>query len=293
MSNLFAPVATRVNSRVLFVAGLLALTVSGVSQAAAEATDSVRSSISRHYAKGGRDNPTLSSEALDEYASLATSGSRSKSHMSGGLAKPVSGSQSSQSASLDFWFYDADVQLFNDDDGDGYFHGIDLLFDADTIYSAAEVYAVVYLSLDFGPWNEYGVTEDFWIFGASGTDEYVLVTELMSGYPTGNYDLLIELFDAADNSFLASFGPDDTSALSFLPLEDFDRDEPIADVPIAVSHGHGGGAADTWTISMLFLLLVVIAARKIWRRRNDALIRIDSPAPCWDTRTNARRQSVR
>lgn len=294
MSNLFAPVATRVNSRVLFVAGLLALTVSGASQAAAEATDSVRSSISRHYAKGGRDNPTLSSEALDEYASLATSGSRSKSHTSGGLAKPVSGSQSSQSASLDFWFYDADVQLFNDDDGDGYFHGIDLLFDADTIYSAAEVYAVVYLSLDFGPWNEYGVTEDFWIFGASGTDEYVLVTELMSGYPTGNYDLLIELFDAADNSFLASFGPDDTSALSFLPLEDFDRDEPIADVPIAVSHGHGGGgAADTWTISMLFLLLVVIAARKIWRRRNDALIRIDSPAPCWDTRTNARRQSVR
>lgn len=294
MSNLFAPVATGVNSRVLFVAGLLALTVSGASQAAAEATDSVRSSISRHYAKGGRDNPTLSSEALDEYASLATSGSRSKSHMSGGLAKPVSGSQSSQSASLDFWFYDADVQLFNDDDGDGYFHGIDLLFDADTIYSAAEVYAVVYLSLDFGPWNEYGVTEDFWIFGASGTDEYVLVTELMSGYPTGNYDLLIELFDAADNSFLASFGPDDTSALSFLPLEDFDRDEPIADVPIAVSHGHGGGgAADTWTISMLLLLLVVSAARKIWRRRNDALIRIDSPAPCWDTRTNARRQSVR
>lgn len=294
MSNLFAPVATGVNSRVLFVAGLLALTVSGVSQAAAEATDSVRSSISRHYAKGGRDNPTLSSEALDEYASLATSGSRSKSHMSGGLAKPVSGSQSSQSASLDFWFYDADVQLFNDDDGDGYFHGIDLLFDADTIYSAAEVYAVVYLSLDFGPWNEYGVTEDFWIFGASGTDEYVLVTELMSGYPTGNYDLLIELFDAADNSFLASFGPDDTSALSFLPLEDFDRDEPIADVPIAVSHGHGGGgAADTWTISMLLLLLVVSAAKKIGRRRNDALIRIDSPAPCWDTRTNARRQSVR
>ncbi len=275
MSNLFAPVATGVNSRVLFVAGLLALTVSGASQAAAEATDSVRSSISRHYAKGGRDNPTLSSEALDEYASLARSGSRSKSHTSGGLVKLGSGSQFSQSATLDFWFYDVDVQLFNDDDRDGYFHGIDLLFDADTIYSAAEVYAVVYLSLDFGPWNEYGVTEDFWIFGASGTDEYVLVTELLSGYPTGNYDLLIELFDAADSSFLASFGPDETSALSFLPLEDFNRDAPVDEIPVAVSHG-GGGAADTWTISMLLLLLVVSAGRKIWRRRNDVLTRIDT-----------------
>jgi len=259
----------------LFVAGLLALILTGVSQAAAEATDSVRSSISRHIAKGGRDNPALSSEAVDEYASLATSGLRSKPTTRGGLAKLDSGSQADQSASLDFWFFDADVQLFNDDDRDGYFHGIDLLFDADTIYSAAEVYAVVYLSLDFGPWNEYGVTEDFWIFGASGTDEYVLVTELLSGYPTGNYDLLIELFDAADSSFLASFGPDETSALSFLPLEDFNRDAPVDEIPVAVSHG-GGGAADTWTISMLLLLLVVSAGRKIWRRRNDVLTRIDT-----------------
>jgi hypothetical protein len=176
---------------------------------------------------------------------------------------------------LDFWIYDADVQLFNDDDRDGYFHGIDLLFDADSIYSAAEVYAVVYLSLDFGPWNEYGVTEDFWIFGASGTDEYVLVTELMSGYPTGDYDLLIELFDAVDHSFLTGFGPDETSALSFLPLEDFNRDAPIDDIPVAVSHG-GAGAADAWTISILLLLLVVSATRKIWLHRNDVLVRIDS-----------------
>ncbi len=144
---------------------------------------------------------------------------------------------------------------------------------------------MVYLSLDFGPWNEYGVTENFWIFGASGDDDYGLVTELMSGYPTGNYDLLIELFDADDHSFLASFGPDETSALSFLPLEDFNRDAPIADVPVAISHG-GGGATDGWTIGILLLMLAVSAARKIWRRRNDVLARIDSPAPCWRVHTD-------
>ena len=287
MSTLFACAAARLNSKALFIAGLLALTVSGASLAA---PDDTRSSVSRHHATGGRDNPTLTSESTDEYETLATSGSRVKSGTRGRLAKPGAESAGAQTISNDFWFFEADVQLFNDDDRDGFYHGIDLLFDADTIYSAAEVYAVVYLSLDLGPWNEYGVTEDFWIFGASGTDEYVLVTELLSGYPTGNYDLLIELFDADDNAFLASFGPEDTSALSFLPLEDFNRDEPIADTPVAISHG-GGGAADAWTIGFLLLLLVVSAARKIWRHRNDALFRIDSPGPCWNDHTNAQRQS--
>jgi len=281
MSNLFARVTAPENFIALLVAGLLALTVSGAGQASADATDSLRSSVSRHTATGGRENPVVSSESTDGYDALTTSGLRSKSNTRSGSTKLGAGSNTAQSTSLDFWIYDADVQLFNDDDRDGYFHGIDLLFDADSIYSAAEVYAVVYLSLDFGPWNEYGVTEDFWIFGASGTDEYVLVTELMSGYPTGDYDLLIELFDAVDHSFLTGFGSDETSALSFLPLEDFNRDAPIDDIPVAVSHG-GGGAADAWTISILLLLLVVRAARKTWRHRNDALVRIDSKIEKYD-----------
>jgi hypothetical protein len=306
VSTLFSSVTRRLNVISLLIAGLLPLAVSGISVAAPDGTDEVRSSISRHQATGGRDNPVITSESDDEYDPLATFGSRSKTHTPSGTGKPGSamtntpsgtgksgsGTASAQSASLDFWIFDADVDLFNDDDRDGFYHGIDLLFDADTIYSAAEVYAVVYLSLDFGPWNEYGVTEDFWIFGASGTDEYVLVTELMSGYPTGDYDLLIELFDATDDSFLTSFGPDESSALSFLPLEDFNRDEPIADMPVAISHG-GGGAADVWTISVLLLLLVASAARKIWRRRNDALYRIDTPASCWTVPTQAQRLSLR
>ena len=288
MSTLF----TERNFKALFVAGLLALTVSGANQAAADTTDESRSSISRHYAEGGRDNPKFTSESTDDHDALVKSGTRDKSASKLSASKPGSGTETAQSVGIDFWFYDVDVDLFADDDNDGYFHGIDLLFDADTIYSAAEVYAVVYLSLDFGPWNEYGQTEDFWLFGANGDDDYVLVTELMSGYPTGDYDLLIELFDAGNNSFLASFGPDDSSALSFLPLEDFHRDEPIIDRPVAVSRG-GGGAADTWTISILLLLLVASAARKIWRRRNDALNRIDTPASCWNVHTNTHGQSFR
>ena len=101
------------------------------------------------------------------------------------------------------WFYDAWVDLYADVDNDGYYSGIDLTFDADTIYSVAEVYAVVYLSYELGPWNEYAVTEDFTILGSSGTDEYFIETDLVAGYPTGDYDILIELFDTFDNAFVA------------------------------------------------------------------------------------------
>jgi len=290
MSTLFARNSRSGIFQALFVSGLLVLLISGASQAAPgnENADDLRSSVSRHIVTGGRENIASARNTFEEHEALVTAGSRATSKTRGGFAKPGAGPGVTLKSANDFWFFDADVVLFNDDDNDGYFHGIDLLFDADTIYAAVEVYAVVYLSHDFGPWNEYGITDDFWIFGASGDDEYVLVTELMSGYPTGDYDLLIELFDAQDNSFLASIGPDETSELSFLPLEDFGRDEPIAEIPVAVSHG--GGASGGWTIGFLLLMLVVSAVRKIWRRRNDALVRIDSPAPCWEVRRDSRFQ---
>ena len=148
-----------------------------------------------------------------------------------------------------------------DDDDDGYFYGVDLLFDADTIYSSADVYAAVYLSFEGGPWNEYAVTDDFTINGASGTDEFVLVTELMSGYPTGSYDLLIELFDSYDGAFVASFGPEDSSGLVFLPLEDFGRDAPVVEQRVVVTHSGGGGAIGIW------FLLGLIAMRWSFRLR--------------------------
>ena len=103
MSNLFARVTAPANFAALLVAGLLALTVSGASQAAADATDGLRSSVSRHTATGGRENPVASSsESTDEYDALATSGSRSKSNTRSGSAKLGAGSNTAQSASFDF-----------------------------------------------------------------------------------------------------------------------------------------------------------------------------------------------
>ncbi len=177
----------------------------------------------------------------DEMQALKITGSRDNStRASGQKDTSASLSQSaSQSANTDFWIYDASVELFSDFDRDGYYFGIDLTFDADTVYSVAEVYAVAYLSYDFGPWNEYSSTEDFTIFGASGGDEYVVETELVSGYVTGDYDILIELYDAYDGTYVASFGPDESSQLSYLPLEDAGRDTPPG-TAIVVNNGGGG-----------------------------------------------------
>jgi hypothetical protein len=199
----------------------------------------------------------------------------------GGASRAERGAAMTKPGSFDFWFYEADVVLFNDDDNDGFFHGIDVLFDVDTHFAAADVYAVLYLSLEGGPWNEYGITDDFTIFGTSGSDEYVMATELMSGYPTGSYDLLIELFDAYDGSFLTSFGPADTSELAYLPLEDFNRDAPPPEVRVVVSESGGGGAIDGWFIALFLAVLFVSGIRRIWRHRHDTLMRIDAPAPCW------------
>lgn len=228
-------------------------------EAAANDTEEIRVSRSLRNPERIREQYAKLEKQQDKYQALSVKGMRSSP-------------SKQQNAGNDFWFYTADVVLFNDDDFDGFYWGIDLLFDADTYYDAADVYAVLYLSLEGGPWNEYAVTDTFTIYGATSDDEYVMVTELMSGYPTGYYDILIELFDAYDGAFLASFGPGDTSELSFLPLEDFNRDDPGFDAPVVINHG-GGGASDWWILAAMLLLWLGITLRNDRKRRQEAEIR--------------------
>lgn len=286
MSTKIDAVLTTSKSLVLVI-GFLALGFSSILLAAPESAASgpetnTRSSISSHSVRGGQDNPSVSKETVEDYAVLVTEGMRDVVKTRGGQLKIGLDSAQSKSASSDFWFYKADVVLFNDNDNDGYFHGIDLLFDVDTNFISADVYGVLYLSLNGGPWNEYAKTEKFTLFGTSTTDKYGLVTELMTGYPSGSYDILIELFGAYDNAFLTSFGPYETSELSSLPLEDFELDAPVVSVQVVVNHGHGGGGAmGSWFLGAFILLLFSSGFRRIWIRRNEVLFRIDSPTSGW------------
>lgn len=245
------------------IAAVYVLLISILTIVSARADEEPRSSMSRHYVDGGRDGALPSAQSADEFAALRTEGERRRPHADNATRPGSAGAPGTARATVDdFWFYTADVILFGDDDLDGYHYGIDLLFDADTVWSSAWVYAVVYLSLDGGPWNEYASTEDFRIFGATSDDEYVLVTELQSGYPTGDYDVLIELFEADTGEYLADFGPESSSALSWLPLEDYNRDAPSFDRPVTVSRGHGGGSIGS-------ALLLVLAGTALLRRRRS------------------------
>ena len=217
---------------------------------AQEQGDEARESTTSYFDKGGRARTSLKATTRDSFAPLETEGEREKP----GQPQRSSKLFSSEKVSNDFWIFHADVELFYDDDRDGHFYGIDVLFDADTYFEAADVYAVLYLSFEGGPWNEYAVTETFSIFGATSDDEYVVVTELMSGYPTGSYDLLIELYDTFDGALVAEMGPEHNPELAFLPLEDFNRDDPRRGG--FHRHDHGGGAVDWATLALLGLVLL-------------------------------------
>jgi len=236
-----------------------------------------RTTVSAFYAQGGRDQAIPDKVSKDELAPFSAKSTRDRTALRS--AKSAGSINQTHTANTDFWFYLADVDLFADQDNDGYFAGIDLLFDADTYYSRAEVYAVAYLSWEGGPWEEYAVTEVFVINDTSADDEYVIVTDLVSGYATGSYDILIELFDAYDDTFVADIGPENTSELAFLPLEDTGRDAfspGPAPVPVVISHSSGGGSINLLTLAMLFGVAAIPALRR--RRWLDSLQRAHSHA---------------
>ena len=159
--------------------------------------------------------------------------------------------------------------MYFDDDFDGHYYGIDVNFDADTDYAAADVYARLYLSLEGEPWELYYTTEIFTLFGDTGTDDYTVETELYSGYPTAYYDVLIELYDADTGDFVAEYGPDDSDELLDAPLEDQQKDIGIVIVgpePI-ISQSHGGGGS--FSLLWLALLTLTLAARTLALKRSQ------------------------
>ena len=208
----------------LITAAALLIAISANTDAATDDTASARVTQSTHKQGDGRENAAVIRETRDAFDAQTSTGRRSAKQSPGGQQK----SRSVQSAApnTDFWFYLADVELYADDDRDGFYSGIDLLFDVDTYYSAAEIYAVAYLSYEGGPWEEYAVTEDFTIFGSSGTDDYVLVTDLVAGYPTGDYDLLIAIVKSARRRAEAAF-PGSTFHVIYESDVDDSRSEQI------------------------------------------------------------------
>jgi MYXO-CTERM domain-containing protein len=147
----------------------------------------------------------------------------------------------------DSWVYDATTDIFSDRDRDGYHSYLRVRFDADTIHTYSYVYAEIYVSADGTAWELLYATQDFDIWGSDPDDDYEVETELISGYSTGLYDVLIELYDADTGELVDEFGPNESPEFSLLPLEDSGRDgAPVPPPGYDYDDHDGGGGAVSW-----------------------------------------------
>lgn len=144
------------------------------------------------------------------------------------IAKVLRAATTMSAHSSSFSFFDVGSTLRADRDGDGFHSEFRIRFDADVVSGDALVYARLYLRrVGDRDWLLYHTTEDFWIFGESGDDDYFVSTTLDDGFPTGDYDVLIDLYESGFSGIVATIGPFDSAALGLLPLEETGLDAPI------------------------------------------------------------------
>lgn len=126
--------------------------------------------------------------------------------------------------SFGFEIFDSWVTFDSDVDGDGYFSEFTLDFDADFSDGAADVYAVIYTRLDGGTWTHLYTSDDFSIYLTDANDYFSVSFGLNNGFPPGEYDLLIDLYEVGYSGIVATAGPVEDFDLYALPLEDSEYD---------------------------------------------------------------------
>lgn len=157
-----------------------------------------------------------------------------------------------RSANPDFWVFDAFVELNSDSDYDGFYSYFTVEFDVDTVYSDADIYARLFLSRG-DVFEEYHTSSVFQISGDSSFDSIVIESELVSGFAPGDYELLIEIYDAYDDSLVAIYDGYDDADLSFISLESRSYEESQTVVVVTESGGSFG---------YLILLVVPLLIRR-------------------------------
>jgi len=173
----------------------------------------------------------------------------------------LTASNPSSNYEYQFSIFTAKSSLLTDEDLDGYYQSFSIDFDADYLryddYDSATVYAEMYLSKDGGPWLHYYTTDAFNIHSDDNDDNYEVVTTLVDGYSSHNYDVLIDLYEVGYVDVVATYSSDDSNALYALPLESSNYDIYQPDVVVVESYSEGGSFA--W---LLLLPISLLAYRR-------------------------------
>jgi hypothetical protein len=203
------------------------------------ASMNMQSAIAAEGRVADATSPVLEEERVASYtrtapgavSSPASSPKSSKTHINATVAKnkPTRSASAAMSTRAGhIYIYDAGSSLLIDRDRDGYHSEFRVRFDADSDLGDALVYARLYLRRVGEPdWLLYHTTDDFWIYGQSGDDDYYVTTTLDDGFATSEYDVLIDLYEAGYSGIVATLGPDESGALRDLPLEEAGLDVPI------------------------------------------------------------------
>jgi len=155
------------------------------------------------------------------------------------LAKkmPLSRDNARNSDDPDFWIYDSFVSFTVDIDYDGYYSSFTLEFDVDTVYTSAPIYAVIYTSTS-DVFTPFYTTNIYNINGDNTQDAIIIENNLVTGFPSNDYELMVMIYDADTDEVVAVSDGTDDADLAYLSLES-ENYEYVETVDVVVIE-HGG-----------------------------------------------------
>jgi hypothetical protein len=160
---------------------------------------------------------------------------------------PLSREYARNNDDTDFWIYDSFVTFTADIDYDGYYSSFTLEFDVDTIYTSAPIYAVIYASTS-DVFTPFYTTNIYDINGDNTQDAIIIENDLVTGFPSNDYELMVMIYDADTDEVVAVADGTDDADLAYLSLESEDYEYVETVEVVIVEHG---GPLDIWLIAGL------------------------------------------
>lgn len=161
----------------------------------------------------------------------------------------IEGQSSDQSQTISV--YSADIDLYNDDNQNGFYHQLSVEFDVDVPYGHAHLIAEFYLDGQL-----IHTSERFSIYGSATSDKQSFDIEVVAGLQPNYYDLDIHILDADERYQRHHIAAIDWVVFSHLPLESYYWDHySDDDIEVHIDQ-HGGG------IGFIVLMLALLGC---WR----------------------------